>query len=96
MKQKSKFSMQNKSAISDNDSKCVGETFIPFVNERDTIGRMFSQTLLNNRMRTTMATRHAMWKRDNSAVSILGQDAIIDGSVDGLKIETGPITGSNS
>ena len=41
----------------DTKLKSVGETFIPFLQERDAIGRMFSQTLLNNRMKTrsTMA-----------------------------------------
>ena len=37
--------------------KCVGDTFIPFVQERDNVGRMFSQTLLNNRLKSTIASR---------------------------------------
>jgi len=30
----------------------LGETFIPFVQERDTIGRIFKQTLSNNRIKS--------------------------------------------
>ena len=30
--------------------KSVKDTFIPYMNERDSIGRMFDQTLVQNRM----------------------------------------------
>ena len=40
---------------SESELKSCGETFIPFVQERDNIGRMFSQTLVNNRMKSTIA-----------------------------------------
>ena len=34
--------------------KSVGDTFIPFVQERDSIGRMYTQTLVNNRIKTNI------------------------------------------
>ena len=34
--------------------KSVGDTFIPFVQERDSVGRMFTQTLVNNRLKTNI------------------------------------------
>ena len=32
----------------------MGDTFIPFVQERDSIGRMYTQTLVNNRIKTNI------------------------------------------
>ena len=39
---------------SNSDLKSVGDTFIPFVQERDSVGRMFTQTLVNNRLKTNI------------------------------------------
>ena len=46
--------MINQSKLSDYDLKSVGDTFIPFVQERDSIGRMYTQTLVNNRIKTNL------------------------------------------
>ena len=44
LKKKGKFTLRNKSKKLEDDGtlKSLGETFIPFVQERDSVGRMFN------------------------------------------------------
>ena len=46
-----KFQMTKPAKVKGEEGfKSVKETFIPFVHERDEIGRMFDQTLVENRL----------------------------------------------
>ena len=56
---------QSQTQVDDGKLKSVGETFIPFVQERDAIGRILSQTLLNNRMKAKATTINT--QRDSEA-----------------------------
>lgn len=70
---KKRFKMIDESRSQGTETKQLIETFIPFVNERDAVGRMFPHTLLNNQLRQAIASKSSARKQHQSQSNLTNQ-----------------------